>query len=369
MIRPELWLQTLGTGPITAAAYSHANPPPATWRPFSSASPLNTPIPGTRTVHPNSAAVVAWLISQGAPTNVYAGDNDDSFNYPWHWVNDADPIVTMVPNPGSRDTRRLAGLTALGAPHPEQQLGSTLGVQIPTPTVAEPATGTDNHLCFIGADRTAEFWQCDAISQISGGYRGYGAGASFLLSGPGVGEGPGVGYGSATATGFSLLAGQIRVAHLLAAEADPNFRIPHAITGSVRYVSTQIAAPAVGRALVDPAITAVGDAIDVARPPSGGRFTLTYTEAEINALAIPNWHKAILHAIRTYGYFVNDTTAGAIMTLNLEDASPYVLRGEPDPWDTFGAAQGWATDADARIVPLQSGVDWAGRLILLNGLG
>lgn len=54
-----------------AFAFKNGVAPPACWRPFSSLSPFNKPLPANPRLHPDSKALVAWLGSESRP-----GPND-----------------------------------------------------------------------------------------------------------------------------------------------------------------------------------------------------------------------------------------------------------------------------------------------------
>ena len=42
----------------------------------------------------------------------------------------------------------------------------------------------------------------------------------------------------------------------------------------------------------------------------GTRFQLTLSDSEIDALSVPSWEKAMLHALHTYGAYAADVTGG-----------------------------------------------------------
>jgi hypothetical protein len=175
-------------------------------------------------------------------------------------------------------------------------------------------------------------------------------------------------HGDATAAGFGNLAGIIRAPELTAG------RIDHALFLVVRCTSTgrdfgygvrrqhrsdegSYVYPADGGG-------APCDSDDADAPPMGARLQLAMSGAQIAALPIPSWKKAVLRALATYGGYIGDT-GGPGFGVQLESSTTYTAFGRPDPLVAF-AQQAQAESASSVkeyfgrwFLDLAGGVDWA----------
>jgi hypothetical protein len=93
------------------------------------------------------------------------------------------------------------------------------------------------------------------------------------------------------------------------------------------------------------------------------------TEAEINALAIPEWKKVVLRALRRYGMFVGDT-GGPGFQIQAESGSSFTSFGAEDPWVTLGRqykVPSWGSSgARTYSFDLRGAVDWAEHLRVVD---
>jgi hypothetical protein len=159
------------------------------------------------------------------------------------------------------------------------------------------------------------------------------------------GSGLNIGVGDANAGRWGLLGGIIRAQEMRAGV------INHALYVYARCDSGQIVYPATGHG------ARCSDPTNA--PHEGTRFQLNLSDAEIDALPVPEWKKVILRAIAHYGMYVGDT-GGSPMDLQFESGSGYTSFGYADPMATFAAQVGIAPSSDGRYYfDIASGVDWA----------
>jgi len=99
-------------------------------------------------------------------------------------------------------------------------------------------------------------------------------------------------------------------------------------------------------------------------PPLGARFVLDMSAAQIQALAMPVWKKAILTALAEYGGYFGDT-GGPGFGFMFESSTTYTALGMPDPLQTFGLQNGLPTWEGRCIFNVSSGVEWEKHLRVL----
>jgi hypothetical protein len=161
------------------------------------------------------------------------------------------------------------------------------------------------------------------------------------------------GLGSdATAAHVALLAGIIRPPELEAG------RIRHALVVKISCDNGGYVYPARG----------LGEVCDhpAGAPPEGARFQLAMSKAEIDALGVPRWKRAILLAMARYGFFVEDT-GGSPWDVALESGASFKSFGRPDPWLIFARRTGFERDSDGTYrLDLAHGVPWAARLRMID---
>jgi hypothetical protein len=89
---------------------------------------------------------------------------------------------------------------------------------------------------------------------------------------------------------------------------------------------------------------------------------------QIQALAVPDWKKAILRALARYGGYVGDT-GGPGFAVEIESGSSYTSQGLPDPWVTFGREHNLPTWNGRYVLNLSAGVEWGRYLRVLTPPG
>jgi hypothetical protein len=90
----------------------------------------------------------------------------------------------------------------------------------------------------------------------------------------------------------------------------------------------------------------------------GTRFQLTLSDAQIAALDVPAWKKAILTALAHYGGYVGDT-GGDGFGFMVQSSSTYTSFDVPDPFVALAQANGVSAWQGTYALPVASGVDWA----------
>ncbi|MGH2930283.1 MAG: hypothetical protein ACRDL8_18910, partial [Solirubrobacteraceae bacterium] len=182
-----------------------------------------------------------------------------------------------------------------------------------------------------------DFWQVQS-KPAGGGTIDVGWGGRTQTSGNGLGA-------QATAAGFGLQAGVIRAPELAAG------RIDHALFMTVRCTTGGHVYPASGGG------SACADRSDA--PAGGMRFELDYSDAQIDALAVPAWKKTILRALARYGAFIGDT-GGSGIGFELQSGATFTSFGYPDQMVRFAQTQPGVSVWDGQYVfNMSDGVDWS----------
>lgn len=342
---PPAWITQFDGPAQSPSPYTTCtDEPPAGWRPFSNASAWNTPIPADPDVHADSATIVTHLVTTlGGPVDrwIGVGGTVEDFDHPVYFANVGDPLLRIKPAPGAHDPSYLG----------KTRITSTHNRLIPVPAEAVSAGGDDHHLTIATAENYFDLWYGGEYDLGEGRI-----GCTWAGHTPTGGDGSMVGGFGCSAADLPLIAGRIRVVDLEAGH------IPHALFMVSRWVRwNEFVAPAQGTATYDQDVPATpGSPEDLRWPMTGARFYLDYTEAEINALAVPAWKKTILHAMREYGLIVGDT-GGASFGIQIESSGPDIANGLPDRWRVWAAAQGLALSGgpgSPYVLPLKTGVDW-----------
>jgi hypothetical protein len=234
------------------------------------------------------------------------------------------------------------------------------GMQIRIPSAARPAGGGDGHMAVIDqvANMEYDFWQVRE-KPAGGGTLVVSSGGAVRIGTPdatGLGMQVAPNQPTATAGHYGLAAGIIRPAELAAGE------IRHALFLVVKCVRSGFVYPA-----EQDAASKCCNQADA--PALGQHFYLAMTEAQINALAIPEWKKVVLRAIRRYGMFVGDT-GGPGFQIQAESGSSFTSFGGEDPWVTLGK-QYEVPSSDSSGVrtysfDLRGAVDWAEHLRVVD---
>jgi hypothetical protein len=250
-----------------------------------------------------------------------AGDADTTYDYthPLYYAQATDPVFRL---------------------HCTQSWGTCPieGHLVRIPDRAKPAGGGDGHLAVIDQSTGWEYdmWQVKS-KPAGGGTLEFSWGGRTRIDGDGLGT-------NATAAHYGLAAGVIRTPELQAQKID------HALFMVVKCTAGKVyPAGGGGAACADPT-----------NAPAGGmRFQLDYTEAQIEALAVPRWKKTILHALRTYGAYIGDTGGGGF-NFQFESSSSYTSFGTADPLVEYAKTQpGVAAWNGKYIFDMAAGVDWS----------
>jgi hypothetical protein len=275
-------------GGTTGAGGSSAS---GVWRPFSSTSPWNTPIPSNPALDPSSATFIADLSSLTGQGQQALSVNIQGYSIPVYYVDSSVPFVNVMAGLGGTGFRT-------GAPNEGDVPGSGTA---PIPAGATPAAGTDRHLCVV--DKTAEMsWDLYNADDSSGGWTA-GLAASMDLTSDGVrpptANSPWWAGQGARACGFPLIAGLITVDEVKAG------KIEHALILAYPHIRSRYYTP--------PASTAQGtttDAIQTRGVECGGQIQLDPT-LDLSTLGLSSTGLMIAKALQTYGAFVGDYS-GAI---------------------------------------------------------
>lgn len=307
-------------GPATWGGYTPKSPMPAGKTPGAADSPWNTK--ASSSVLANSSTLVNTLLSGIAGPEPIG--TSGRWSKPTYYAADTDPLVTLKFKAPS-----WGGSSVLDG----KQIRIPKGAQPAPPTWSEDGN-TDAHMQIVLAKgdcerlglpfgKTAEFWR----AKWEGSVLRFESGSYGQIDGSLIG-------GKATAMNSDLGAGMIRAPELLAG------RIPHALF-AVTHKSS------IGKGYVYPAVHSDGSGGPI---PMGQRFKLAYTPAEVSALAIPAYRKAIITAIAEYGIIIGDSS-GNPFGLQVESAVMYTSLGVANPFASLGT---W--------LDVRSGVDFKGRL-------
>lgn len=282
-------------------------------RPFSDASPWNTPILSSINVDPNSDAIVAKLAT-GLHT---AGIKE--FGVPIYFADASTPKVSIT----CIQTGGTCGLA---------------GQQVPIPAAAQPSTGTDGNLVVvdIAANKSYEFYQYknDRATTTWGG--------TFALDGDGIGNA----QNWAVNAGLSRLAGVVRTYEIQAGKID------HALVFSTSFCL----GPANGTNFRAPAIRTNGMYTGADGIPLGARIQLDPTVNLDTLPGITAGEKTVGKALQQYGAYAVDCGKDP-MSFAFEDPAgkpdPYAAAGITQdhfdmnhlPWNTMRVLQSWNSSA------------------------
>jgi streptogramin lyase len=316
---------TPGASTETWEGFSATNPMPAGRTPGNSSSPFNQRIENP-VVLPNSPEMVAWLLSQHTSGAAMPADHARPAGgpRPMYYASSTDPIVELQ-------------ATEPWGPNPLQ------GRRIRVPERATAEEASDGHLTIVLAPsdaqvpgETVDMWQAKPVKEgkLSFAWGGPGNITGTLLQSQG---------NTADAAGFDLEAGQVRGPELKAGI------IPHALVAAIKDTKPTY---------VYPASHTDGQSSALAAPPMGQRFYLAYSDAEIEALPVAPWKKAILTALAHYGFYVGDSGDETISFI-WEGSLMYTPLGASEPFSEIGKEQGLPTNSEGNyIFNLSEGVDW-----------
>jgi hypothetical protein len=311
----------------TWEGFSASNPMPAGRTPGAASSPFNTPV-GTPVVLPNSSETVSWLL-----THIGAGEKPikdisrpSGGPLPMIYASNSDPVVELVASGASNVNHRKIRIPA------QAYVGET----------------GDKHLTIVLAPADAkvagesiDLWLAE--SEASGkvkvveGKLGYRNGGTANITGNLLG-------GYAVSAHFNAEAGEIRGPELKAGI------VPHALTAAVKDTKLN--------SWVYPASGGDGSSTEAAAPPTGQRFYLEYSDAEIEALHFKPWKTAVLKALAHYGFYLEDT-GNSTTSFRWEGSRMYVPFGAPEPFEQIGQEQGLPLEGGKYKFRLYEGVDWS----------
>jgi hypothetical protein len=89
------------------------------------------------------------------------------------------------------------------------------------------------------------------------------------------------------------------------------------------------------------------------------------SDAEIDALNVPQWKKTVLRAMAEYGMYVGDT-GGNAWGIQFESSQTYLSFGHPDPFVEIGARNGLPEWQGNRVFHLRDGVNWKRQLRVVD---
>jgi hypothetical protein len=283
----------------------------------------------------NSAAIVQKVLSWSLPGNQASGEAETSedWGHPTYFSQPSDATYTL---------------------HATESWGSNSlnGIRIPVPSYARPAGGEDGHMTIV----TPEGWEYDLwraqAPPAGGGTLSFAWGGRTRIDGSGLGSG-------GTASGFGNLAGMIRAPELASGKID------HALFITIKCASANTSfgydtvAGTETSSYVYPATSggSTCPAGETNAPPLGAHFMLAMSDAQIQALAVPAWKKAILTALAHYGGYAGDT-GGPGFGFMFESSTTYTALGLPDPLVALGQANALPTWQGRYVYNIASGVEW-----------
>jgi hypothetical protein len=302
-------------------SFSASNFPSGCWRPYSSDSPFNRPLPANPTLAPDSASILANLTGNGdnfeGGTGQFAFSSDDGRDGVYY-ARDTDPVVTI------QCTYYWGPGTCSG-----QNKVNIDGQQIHIPAGAMPQdNGSDQHMTVIDQTNQLEYdfehatWSADhhTLTVWSG---------AEIPAGPDQGTGLG---GGGTAAGFSTLAGLITEPELASGTINHALAINLPCTNGVVYPAEQ--------ANGLPCTQEQGQTNTTNAAPLGTLLQLNMTDAQIANSGAPAWQQTIMTAMAHYGMYVNDTDGIGNIELEAESDISYTSLGGQALMSNFISQQG-----------------------------
>lgn len=302
--------------PTTTPTTVTTTPPPpvvSSTRPYSDASPFNTPVGEAPTVLANSAALVSGSGFSGKPSPISTSRAEsNNYDHPVYYPSATDPLATLV--------FRNSGYT----------------VKVPLPNTAIPAGASDHHLAVVWDGWEYNLWNATKTGTPGNYTFTSQIGGRMLANGPGIKTAALVSqYGNSYEGGVEAKFGER--AGLIQADEMKAGVINHALF----VVASGSAAGTSGA--VYPGYNSPTYATPD-RVRMGQRFWLDMSDAAIDATTAPAWEKTIAHAAHQYGIYVGDK-GGNGFGFMLESSTPDTSAGVPNRWDSFWPAQGVRKDS------------------------
>lgn len=200
------------------------------------------------------------------------------------------------------------------------------GWRIHIPARARPADGTDAHMSVLdyAANREYDFYHVQSVPlPASGGTIVIEWGGRSRISGSGAGSDS----SCADAACTPLLDGVIRYPELAAGQ------INHALFIVVGCSNGRVTYPA--------SSSGGGGACDdrTNAPATGQWLQLAMSPAQIDALRVPDWKKAIYRALARYGAMIGDEGSTGSFDFMIESPETYTSLGMANPFIGWAAAQ------------------------------
>ena len=332
-----------GVCPQAFGSFSSSNYPSGCWRPYSSSSPFNRPLPADPTIASDSASIVSNLTANGdnfeGGSGQFAFTSDDGRDGVYY-SRPSDPTVTLnctyYWGPGTCSAANQVNID---------------GQQIHIPAGAMPQdNGTDGHMTVVDQASQIEYdfehatWSADhkTLNVWSG---------AEIPAGPNLGTGLGAG---GTAAGTSTLAGLITEPELASGTINHALAINLPCTNGAVYPAQQANGLACTQ---EQGQTSPGTAA-----PLGSLLQLNMTDAQIASSGAPAWQQTIMTAMAHYGMYVNDTDGIGNIELEAQSDISYTSLGGPSMMNNFIKAKGGSYYA-----PLKRWI-LGGRSIPLNRL-
>jgi hypothetical protein len=329
-------VEALGGGASAGwQGFGAGNWPGAQWRPYAPSSPFNQRVGATAT-HPSSAQLVASSLQWGPPTGLTAGvaGSSNDFGHPVYYSLPSDPVYLL---------------------HPTERWGRNpiAGMRIRIPAQARPAGGSDGHMTIV----TPDGWEYDLwraqTPPAGGGTLTFAWGGRLRIDGSGLG-------GRATAAQFGGLAGIIRPEELAAGRIEHALFIVLRCTGSgagFGYGVHQGSRWTGGYVYPARAGASTCDQSSGEPPPLGARFQLAMSGAQIAALHLARWKRAILTALARYGGYVGDT-GGPGFAFMIQSSATYTSFGSPDRLVQLAQSAGIAARGGRYVFDISDGIPW-----------
>jgi hypothetical protein len=304
-------------------SFAASNFPSACWRPYSSSSPFNRPLPANPTVASDSASIIANLTANNAnfegSTGQFAFTSDDGRDGVYY-SRPSDPVVTL------HCTYYWGPGTCSGA---NKVNIDTQQIHIPAGAMPQD-NGSDMHMTVVDQTNQLEYdfehatWSPDhkTLNVWSG---------AEVPAGPDLGSGLG---GGGTAAHTATLAGLITEPELASGT------INHALAINLPCTNGAVF-PAQGANGL-PCTQEHGQTNTSTAAPLGTLFQLNMTNAQIANSGAPAWQKTIMTAMARYGMYVNDTDGIGNIELEAESDISYTsLGGQPLLSNFIKAKGGW----------------------------
>jgi hypothetical protein len=324
-------------------SFSSSNFPSSCWRPFSSGSPFNRPLPADPTVASDSASIIANLTANNVnfegSTGQFAFTSDDGRDGVYY-SRPSDPLVTI------HCTYEWGPGTCTGADKVNVD-----GHQIHIPAGAMPQdNGSDMHMTIVDQTNQLEYdfehatWSSDhkTLNVWSG---------AEIPAGANLGTGLG---GGGTAAGTATLAGLITEPELAAGTINHALAINLPCTNGAVYPAQGANGLACNQEQ--------GQTNPTTAAPLGTLLQLNMTDTQIANSGAPAWQKTIMTAMAHYGMYVNDTDGIGNIELEAESDISYTSLGGQPLMSNFIKARGGSYYA-----PLKRWI-LSGRFIPLNRL-